>query len=92
MTSRPVGVCPTGKRRFRDRVAALLALAEIARADGERREEVRAYRCPECRGWHLTSKAVYERPKLSRWDPDRKRKYVPPRLRPERSRKRRDDE
>ena len=45
------------KRRFRDEVAAKLALAVIARKDntvrGER--EQRAYQCPQCRGaWHLT--------------------------------------
>lgn len=41
--------CPT-KRRYRDRLDALIALARIRR-DGERR----IYRCPLCRGWHLTS-------------------------------------
>lgn len=49
-----------GKHRYRDRVAALLALAKIRAADSSRRPktEQRAYRCPDCGGWHLTSKAT----------------------------------
>lgn len=47
--------CPTGKWRYRDRIAALLALAGIDNTNPKRREQ-RAYRCPNCRGWHLTSK------------------------------------
>jgi hypothetical protein len=44
------------KIRYRDRIAALLALASTGRADQRReKNEVRAYRCPDCRGWHLTS-------------------------------------
>lgn len=44
------------KIRYRDRIAALLALTSTGRAE-ERREknEKRAYRCPNCHGWHLTS-------------------------------------
>lgn len=44
----------TGKARYRDRIAALLALTSIDNADPNRRER-RAYKCPLCRGWHLTS-------------------------------------
>ena len=46
-----------GKKRFRDEIAAKLALSSIGRKTHERREktERRAYRCPKCRGWHLTS-------------------------------------
>ncbi|MEU1919324.1 hypothetical protein ABZ742_04025 [Streptomyces albogriseolus] len=47
--------CPTGKFRYRDRIAAQLALAGIDNVNPKRREK-RAYRCPQCRGWHLTSK------------------------------------
>ncbi|GAB2758984.1 hypothetical protein [Streptomyces bullii] len=54
---RPVGTCPTGKLRFRDRIAALLALGRIDNAD-PRRAEKRAYRCHLCHGWHLTSKPM----------------------------------
>lgn len=46
--------CPTGKHRYRDKIAAHLALARIDAGHGNRREQ-RAYRCPDCRGWHLTS-------------------------------------
>lgn len=45
------------KVRYRDRVAALLALASTGRADQRRdKNEKRAYRCPRCNGWHLTSR------------------------------------
>ena len=46
------------KRRYRDEIAAKLALARIT-AHGEAREKTpqRAYRCPACRGWHLTSQS-----------------------------------
>ena len=45
------------KRRYRDRVAALLALATTAKRKHARnpKQEARAYRCPHCKGWHLTS-------------------------------------
>ena len=46
----------TGHGQRRSRIDALLALASTGR-NGQRRpkEEKRAYRCPECKGWHLTS-------------------------------------
>lgn len=49
--------CSSGKVRYRDRVAALLALASAQRTDSPRRPktERRAYPCPQCKGWHLTS-------------------------------------
>lgn len=48
---------PCRKRRFRDEIAAKLALAGIEQ-DGDVREKAprRAYRCQACGGWHLTSK------------------------------------
>lgn len=57
--------CSSGKRRFRDRIAAEAALARITfrhEVSGRRRAHaykvpVRTYRCPECHGWHLTSRA-----------------------------------
>jgi hypothetical protein len=50
--------CPSGKVRYRDRVAALLAMASAHRSDGSRRAKIekRAYPCPDCHGWHLTSR------------------------------------
>ncbi|MCP2339565.1 hypothetical protein [Actinomadura rupiterrae] len=56
--------CPTGKVRFRDRIAATLALATIQRQGRPDRDktEIRAYRCPTCSGWHLTS----QRPRVGR--------------------------
>lgn len=49
--------CPTGKIRYRDALAAKLALASTSRVDSSRRPktERRYYRCGRCNGWHLTS-------------------------------------
>lgn len=46
------------KRRFRDEIAAKLALSHIDQKAGPRAKEPRrAYRCPGCKGWHLTSQS-----------------------------------
>jgi hypothetical protein len=53
------------KRRYRDRIAALMALANVQRRQQEhpssavagKRQETRAYRCPNRKGWHLTGEA-----------------------------------
>jgi hypothetical protein len=52
--TRPPRRCPSGKWRYRDRIAAQLVLATIDRTDPKRREQ-RTYQCPTCRSWHLTS-------------------------------------
>jgi hypothetical protein len=46
------------QRRYKDRIAALLALENTGRKrhTGRQKDERRAYRCPDCCGWHLTSK------------------------------------
>lgn len=45
-----------GKRRFRDEIAAKLALSRVDQRGGPREKEPRrAYPCPACKGWHLTS-------------------------------------
>lgn len=54
-----MSVCKSGKKRYRDERTALFVLVScrarrILRHDGRRREQ-RAYRCPFCFGWHLTS-------------------------------------
>ncbi|MDR3084300.1 MAG: hypothetical protein LBV60_25870 [Streptomyces sp.] len=54
--ARTSSTCQTGKQRFRDRLAAQLALVRIGNSNSSRRRETRAYRCPHCRGWHLTSR------------------------------------
>lgn len=50
---------PCPKVRYRDELAAKIALASTAaqanRRSDEKRQERRAYRCPRCKGWHLTS-------------------------------------
>lgn len=62
----------TGKIRYRNERAALLALqravdsrsiAETLLGDGRRsrRKESRCYRCPHCFYWHLTSKGHQKR-------------------------------
>ncbi len=46
------------KRRYRTDIAAKFALGRISAAipDEDRpKRPVRTYRCPKCRGWHLTS-------------------------------------
>jgi hypothetical protein len=43
----------SGKIQYRTEIDAKLAIAGFA-AKG--RDEARAYRCPECRKWHTTSK------------------------------------
>ena len=50
--------CETGKRRFRDEVAAMFALATHAEGKRRDKDEERVYRCPMCRGWHLTSQPI----------------------------------
>lgn len=50
--------CPSGKVRYRDQIGAKFALAVINRRGGKKRREQRAYRCPTCNGWHLTSRGT----------------------------------
>lgn len=52
------GVCPTGKKWYANRPAAPSALTRCrscARRGDHQRGERRIYKCPRCRGWHLTS-------------------------------------
>jgi hypothetical protein len=49
--------CP--KLRDRDEIAAKLALAKVQWQDKDGHAERRAYRCPDCRQWHLTSRRVW---------------------------------
>ena len=48
------------KVRYRDRIAALVVLAKITHNDstGRAKTERRAYKCPRCHGWHLTSQGT----------------------------------
>jgi hypothetical protein len=46
----------TGKRRYQDRLDAMIALASAqASKHSARRDEKRIYHCPHCGGWHLTA-------------------------------------
>jgi hypothetical protein len=48
--------CRTGKRKFPDRAAAKRALTYIRQSNDKRAKTPgRAYECPMCRNWHLTS-------------------------------------
>lgn len=49
-----------GKRWFKDRISAELALAAIRHHGDDRSEKLprRTYECPTCQGWHLTSKSA----------------------------------
>lgn len=70
--------CPpcaaTGKVRYRDHRQASHALqsAKWKRRHDDligldsRRNEVRAYKCDECKGWHTTSIAVWNDPAVDR--------------------------
>ena len=53
----------TGKLRFRDKKSAVQVLhtaAAVASLNpASRRREVRAYKCQDCRGWHLTSRPTW---------------------------------
>lgn len=49
--------CSTGKIRYRDELGAMIALSEtnLGSQKKSKRSERKAYRCPKCRGWHLSS-------------------------------------
>lgn len=51
---------PCTKRRYRDRVAAELALATIRRRDDGKHVERRIYFCDDCHAFHLTSQTLGE--------------------------------
>jgi hypothetical protein len=53
--------CKTGKQRFPDRVAALVSMADIRQRSHRDVVPTRAYRCPFCKGWHLTSRPARPR-------------------------------
>ena len=53
------GTCKaTGKRKFYTEQAAKTALIQSSKNKDRRhlRRECRYYKCPDCGGWHLTSK------------------------------------
>lgn len=54
---------PTGKIRYRTHLDAKLALLRTTRNTDSRRakDEKRAYSCPDCRGWHLTSLTTWRK-------------------------------
>lgn len=49
------GTCKSGKVRYRDSIAAKIALARIEKRDSPGHTETRSYKCGECAGYHLTS-------------------------------------
>lgn len=46
---------PCQKVRYPNELEAKIKLARIRSQDHDDHHEQRAYRCPWCRGWHLTS-------------------------------------
>jgi hypothetical protein len=48
-----------GKRRYRDHQEATRALHHFAVNGTRDVKPVRAYQCPTCNGWHITSRAEY---------------------------------
>lgn len=52
--------CPSGKKRYRTEEQAQTALDRIQHADNTARVKIpaRAYLCPYCAGWHVTSQRV----------------------------------
>lgn len=55
MAARSKYQCKTGKRQFRDDIAAKLALAKLQNNSTRLSVPQRAYKCPMCHKWHLTS-------------------------------------
>jgi hypothetical protein len=51
--------CRSGKVRYRDRDQALRSVRLIQGRSGRQRLPRRAYQCPDCGGWHLTSRAEW---------------------------------
>lgn len=43
------------KIKYRDKIAAMLALAQCRNAIKGKRQECKIYFCPECKTFHLTS-------------------------------------
>lgn len=59
----PNGQVVCMKQRYRDQGTAETYLAMIARCDGNNQKKPqRAYACPYCHGFHLTSQARYKEP------------------------------
>ena len=46
------------KLKYKDRIAALLAAADVRKRRSGKRGEYRAYYCAHCVAWHLTSKRL----------------------------------
>lgn len=59
------GTCPSGKVRYPDgeRAQTALELIRLTRDLQPWRRERRGYFCPKCRGIHLTSRPLGERPR-----------------------------
>lgn len=66
------GRCRCGKVRYPSRTEADLALASCRGSASHARHEQRAYQCPLCRAWHLTSRPLVP-PAMT---PDEYRQYA----------------
>jgi len=52
------------KVKYPTAVDANIALFRLREKFGKELHEKRWYLCPECRSYHLTSRSIYQRPKL----------------------------
>lgn len=50
------------KIRFRTELEAKIALPRSQFKQSSKREECRVYRCPNCHGWHMTSRGRRRKP------------------------------
>ncbi|KAB7790728.1 PDDEXK family nuclease [Bifidobacterium leontopitheci] len=60
----PTAGCSSGKRRYRTKLDAKIALAsarKLKRGPARPKDERRYYFCPDCYGYHLTSKPYWNR-------------------------------
>ena len=46
------------KARYRDKKLALDVLRHFAKTSVREKTPIRAYYCPDCKGWHITSQTA----------------------------------
>jgi hypothetical protein len=56
--ARSVSTCKTGKRGYKDEIAAKLTLAKVQYQDKPGHNERRVYKCNMCHRYHLTSQEL----------------------------------
>lgn len=52
--------CKSGKDAYKDRISALIFMTNSKKSDSTHHKDLaRAYKCPDCNYWHLTSRRNY---------------------------------